>query len=79
MCLAIPMKVIEKDGERGKVEQGGVVREVSFVMMPDVECGDHVLIHAGFAIERMDEQEAAETLQLITDVLAAAPERPEDA
>lgn len=77
MCLAIPMKVIEKEGDRGKVEQGGVVREVSFVMMPDVQCGDHVLIHAGFAIERMDEQEAAETLQLLQQVMAAAPGEPE--
>ena len=71
------MKVIEKEGDRGKVEQGGVVREVSFVMMPDVQCGDHVLIHAGFAIERMDEQEAAETLQLLQQVMAAAPGEPE--
>ncbi|MBN2494515.1 MAG: HypC/HybG/HupF family hydrogenase formation chaperone [Deltaproteobacteria bacterium] len=71
MCLAIPMRVIEKQGEIGKVEQGGVVREVSFALMPDVACGDHVLVHAGFAIERLEAAEAAETLALLRELMAA--------
>ena len=70
MCLAIPMKVIEREHERGKVEQGGVIREVSFVMLPDIALGDYVLVHAGFAIERLDEQEAQSTLELLRDVLS---------
>ena len=70
MCLAIPMKVIERENERGKVEQGGVIREVSFVMLPEVALGDYVLVHAGFAIERLDEQEAQSTLELLRDVLS---------
>ncbi len=70
MCLAIPMKVIEREQERGKVEQGGVIREVSFAMLPEVALGDYVLVHAGFAIERLDEQEAQSTLELLRDVLS---------
>jgi hydrogenase expression/formation protein HypC len=72
MCLAIPMKVIERENERGKVEQGGVIREVNFAMVPEVVLGDYVLIHAGFAIERLDEQEAQSTLELLRDVIAAS-------
>jgi hydrogenase expression/formation protein HypC len=72
MCLAIPMKVIERENEHGKVEQGGVIRDVSFAMLPEVVLGDYVLIHAGFAIERLDEEEAQNTMQLLRDVLAAS-------
>jgi hydrogenase expression/formation protein HypC len=64
------MKVIEREQERGKVEQGGVIREVSFAMLPEVALGDYVLVHAGFAIERLDEQEAQSTLELLRDVLS---------
>jgi hydrogenase expression/formation protein HypC len=71
MCLAIPMKVIEREDERGKVEQGGVIREVSFAMLPEVVLGDYVLVHAGFAIERLDEQEAQSTLALLHEVIDA--------
>ena len=79
MCLAIPMKVIECKNERGKVEQGGVIREVSFAMVPEVVLGDYVLIHAGFAIERLDEQEAQNTLDLLRNVIAASePDPTED-
>jgi hydrogenase expression/formation protein HypC len=65
------MKVIERQGDLGKVEHGGVIREASFAMLPEVQLGDYVLIHAGFAIERLDEQEAQKTLELLREVAAA--------
>ena len=71
MCLAVPMKVISLEGELGQVEQSGVTRQVSFALLPEVALGDFVLIHAGFAIERLDEQEARETLDLLREVAAA--------
>lgn len=76
MCLAIPMKVIEAEGPFGKVEVEGIRRKVSFQLLPDVEVGDYVLIHAGFAIERINEEEAKKTLQLLTE-LALAQEQDE--
>ncbi len=71
MCLAIPMRLREVCGELGKVELGGVLREVSLVLLPEARVGDHVLVHAGFAIEALSEAEAAETLALLGEVMAA--------
>ncbi len=71
MCLAIPMKVIEANGPFGKVEVEGVKRKVSFQLLPEVEVGDYVLIHAGFAIESINEEEAKKTLQLLTELALA--------
>ena len=64
MCLAVPMKVINKTGDVGKVQSGGVTYDANFTLIPDVEKGDYVLIHAGFAIERLDIEEAEKTLEL---------------
>ncbi|NQT84726.1 HypC/HybG/HupF family hydrogenase formation chaperone [bacterium] len=71
MCLAIPMKLIEADGPFGKVEIEGVKRKVSLQLLPDAEVGDYVLVHAGFAIERINEEEAKKTLQLLTELALA--------
>jgi hydrogenase expression/formation protein HypC len=71
MCLAIPMRLVEVRGELGQVELGGVLREVSLVMLPEARVGDHVLVHAGFAIEALSETQAAETLALLREVMAA--------
>ncbi len=78
MCLAVPMKVVDRRGELGRVEQGGVTREASFTLLPQARPGDYVLVHAGFAIERLDQQEAEKTLQLLQEMLAADGERPEE-
>ncbi len=64
MCLAVPMKLIKRDGDIGVVELGGVTREVSLMMMPDARVGEYLIIHAGFAIQRLDEEEARQTLEL---------------
>lgn len=68
MCLAIPMKLIEKKDNTGTVELSGVRKEVSLDLMDDVEIGDYLIIHAGFAISRMDEAEAEETLKIWEEI-----------
>jgi hydrogenase expression/formation protein HypC len=76
MCLAVPMKVVEIDGPFGKVETEGVRRKVSFQLLPDVQTGDYVLIHAGFAIERINEEEAKITLELLNELADAQDQQP---
>ena len=71
MCLAIPARVIEKNGDRARVDFGeGVVREVN-VSLVDADIGDHVIVHAGFAIEVLNEEDAKETLRLWEEMLSA--------
>ena len=68
MCLAIPGKVIEIDTAvspiMGKVSFGGIKKEVCLELVPDVEIGEYVIVHVGFAISTMNESEALETLKL---------------
>lgn len=68
MCLAIPGKVISVEGNQAEVDFGGVVRKVN-VSLVESEPGEWVVVHAGFAIEKMDEEEARETLQLWQELL----------
>jgi len=64
MCLAVPMKVVEIHGDTGVVETGGVRQDAGFQLLEGVKNGDYVIVHAGFAIQRLDEAEALETLAL---------------
>jgi hydrogenase expression/formation protein HypC len=72
MCLAIPGKVVEsfaRDGMRmARVQFGGVVREACLDYVPETQAGDYVLIHVGFAISRVDEEEARRTYQALADL-----------
>ena len=72
MCLSIPGKVMEiyKDGSlsMGKVDFGGVLKEVCLDYVPEVKAGQYVLIHVGFAISVLDEEEAQETLSLLREL-----------
>ena len=72
MCLGIPGKIIEayeRDGLRmGKVDFGGVVREVCLDYVPEASVGEYVIVHVGFAISVVSEQEAQETLALLTEI-----------
>ncbi|MEM2971210.1 MAG: HypC/HybG/HupF family hydrogenase formation chaperone [Candidatus Bathyarchaeia archaeon] len=71
MCLAIPAKVISVEGEKAKVDFGnGVLREVN-VTLVNAKVGDYVLVHAGYAIQVLGEEEAKETLQLWNEILEA--------
>jgi hydrogenase expression/formation protein HypC len=75
MCLAVPMKIISIDGEAMVAEIDGVKRDASLMMLnEDVKIGDYVLIHAGFAISRLDEDEALETLSLMRECLELGQE-----
>jgi len=72
MCLAIPAKVVDVKGDSARVDFGeGVLREVN-VALVDVEVGNYVLVHAGYAIEVISEEEAQETLRLWNEILEAA-------
>jgi hydrogenase expression/formation protein HypC len=75
MCLAIPMQLVERNGFEGTVELDGVRRQVSLMLLPEVDLGDHLLIHAGFAIGSVDPEQAAETLALLRQYadMAEAP------
>lgn len=69
MCLAIPTRVIEIKGTNAVVEFGGVRKEIGLQLVPDAKVGDYVLLHAGFAIQKMDEGEARETLRLLEELI----------
>ena len=68
MCLAVPTRVLSVKGQQAEVELSGVRRRVSVALTPEVRVGDYVLIHAGFAINILDEQEAQETLALFKEL-----------
>jgi hydrogenase expression/formation protein HypC len=70
MCLGIPAKVVEitQEGRKGKADFGGISREIDLSLV-DTKVGDYVMVHAGFAIEIMDEQEAEESLKLWQELL----------
>ncbi|MCK5744488.1 MAG: HypC/HybG/HupF family hydrogenase formation chaperone, partial [Caldisericia bacterium] len=63
----IPAKLIEKDGNKGVVDMGGVKRETRLDMLPEAKLGDFVLLHTGFAIEIVEEQTAIEMLETIAE------------
>jgi len=65
MCLAVPMQVKSLRGKEATVEVGGITRKVSLVLAPEAKQGDYVLVHTGYAISVIDEEEAQETLELL--------------
>jgi hydrogenase expression/formation protein HypC len=67
MCLAIPMRLKERNEFEGVVELDGVQRTVSLMLLPDAEVGQHILVHAGYAIGAVNEEEAAKTLELLRE------------
>jgi hydrogenase expression/formation protein HypC len=71
MCLGIPGRVIEIEKNVARVEVGGLVRDISIELCPEVSVGEYVLIHTGFAIQKVDEKEAEETLELLKKMTEA--------
>ncbi|TVR96411.1 MAG: HypC/HybG/HupF family hydrogenase formation chaperone [Rhodospirillales bacterium] len=80
MCLAIPARIVALSGAgMARVEVGGIIKEVSLALVDDdLAVGDYVIVHVGFALSRLDQEEAEETLQLFADA-GALPrdDRPE--
>ena len=75
MCLGIPAKITRIDAARkGKVDYLGTKVKVDFSLLEDVRPGDWVIVHAGFAITRLDEGEAQETLTLLREIVQAQKE-----
>jgi hydrogenase expression/formation protein HypC len=70
VCLAIPALIVEIDGNSAKADIGGVLREIRLELIDrPAEVGEYVLIHAGFAIRRLEKEDAEETLKLMREVL----------
>ncbi len=67
MCLAIPSKIIEIDNNMGKIDVAGVQREASLLLLEDPRVGDWVIVHAGFAIQKIDEAVAQESLRYLRE------------
>ena len=78
MCLGIPGKVMEIRDEgglaMGKVDFGGVRKDACLAYLPEIEVGDYVIIHVGFAISRLDEAEALKTLEILGEMGVMEPE-----
>jgi hydrogenase expression/formation protein HypC len=68
MCLAVPGKIIEIQDMLGTVDINGVTRKVSLMLLPESKVGEFVLIHAGFAIQAIDEEEVRKTLELFKEL-----------
>jgi hydrogenase expression/formation protein HypC len=71
MCLALPARIVERlDGDQALVELGGVRKPVSLALVGDAQVGDYVIVHVGFAIGRVDADEAQRTLELFAEMAA---------
>ncbi len=68
MCLAVPARVLEREDFLATVEMNGVTRKVSLMLLPDAVVGDWVLVHAGFAVQTIDEADAKVTLDLLKEI-----------
>jgi hydrogenase expression/formation protein HypC len=69
MCLAVPMRIISMTESTGIAEMGGVKKNISFIMCPEAKIDDYVIVHAGFAIQILDENEANERLKLFRQIV----------
>lgn len=68
MCLAVPGKIVEIQDMLATVDISGVTRKVSLMLLPEAKVGEFVLIHAGFAIQTIDEEEVRKTLELFKEL-----------
>jgi hydrogenase expression/formation protein HypC len=80
MCLAIPGKILESEEQNGlrigRVQFGGITRKVSLYFVPEAQVGDYVMVHVGFAISRVDSDEAERTYRLLEEMGALEVELP---
>ncbi len=77
MCLALPVQVIEvgcgSAGDNAMVDLGGVKKEISLALLDDVKVGDYVILHVGYALSKLDPEEAERTLALFSEMNASTP------
>jgi len=71
MCLAVPARILEVKGNKGIVDFGGIRREINLSLVDNVKVGDYVLVHVGFAIQKLERKEAEEILKLWREVSEA--------
>jgi hydrogenase expression/formation protein HypC len=75
MCLAIPAEVVHIEDEMATVRVGEALRKASLMLLPEpAELGDYVIVHAGFALHRVDPEEARESLRLLRELASIADE-----
>jgi hydrogenase expression/formation protein HypC len=70
MCLAIPAKITKIENQMGTIDMEGTQREVSLLLLEDAQVGDYVIVHAGFAIHKIDETEAMESLKVLRELVS---------
>lgn len=78
MCLAVPGKIESIKGDNAKIDFGGVTRKAN-ISLVDAEIGDYVIVHAGYAIERLDEEEAQKSLDAWDEVIEAQQQMEKEA
>jgi hydrogenase expression/formation protein HypC len=83
MCLAIPGRIVEisetDENRVGRVEFGGITRQAILDFVPEAQVGDYVMVHVGFAISKVDAEEAARTYALLNEIGALEEEQPDEA
>lgn len=81
MCLGVPGKIIElyevNGMKMGKVDFGGVIKEACFEYLPDIEVGKYAIIHVGFGLSELDEEEALKTLEMFREIASYAADLPD--
>jgi len=75
MCLAIPSKITKIENNMATIDVEGIRREASLLLLEGAQVGDYVIVHAGFAIQKLDEAAAQETLDLLREAIAAVEKR----
>jgi hydrogenase expression/formation protein HypC len=75
MCVAVPSKIVAINPQgMATIEVGGARQKVSLLLLEDAGVGDYVLVHAGFAIKKLDPKEAQETLKILKEIIESSPE-----
>lgn len=75
MCLAVPGEVLSIEGQLAKVSISGVVYEAGLHLLEDVKVGDYVIVHSGYALEKLDPEEAARTLKTFEEFRQSGQDR----
>jgi hydrogenase expression/formation protein HypC len=75
MCLSIPARIVSIEGKMAEVSAGGTIFRAGLHMIEDACIGDYILLHAGFAIQKISEKEAAETLKILEEMKNAGDDR----